>query len=202
MGLDRSVRSGRDNLAGVLASAGELLLPVAMFLPWYRDAGADSGTLGLGRVLVRHRRDVCPVPGRHRASDARPGRQAVEGTRADRHHRFCVPGDHHGEGGAIVMAINAQQADASDPAIALRVTAMRSKYPPGGQVLGGGAMPIGEPTWSSKQAASIPWRRPARQTPAALRPWRYGTGRSGAGPEPDGADDLIGSRRWWSTVQA
>jgi hypothetical protein len=21
-------------------------------------------------------------------------------------------------------------------------------------------------------------------------------------PEPDGADDLIGSRRWWSTVQA
>ena len=40
-----SVRSGRDNLARVLASAGGFLLPVAMFLLWYRDADADSGTL-------------------------------------------------------------------------------------------------------------------------------------------------------------
>ena len=39
----RSGRSSRDNLAGVLAAAGALLLPVAMFLPWYRDA--DGGTL-------------------------------------------------------------------------------------------------------------------------------------------------------------
>jgi len=41
----RSGRSSRDNLAGVLAAAGALLLPVAMFLPWYRDADADGGTL-------------------------------------------------------------------------------------------------------------------------------------------------------------
>jgi len=41
----RSVGSSRDNLAGVLAAAGALLLPVAMFLPWYRDTGADGGTL-------------------------------------------------------------------------------------------------------------------------------------------------------------
>ena len=39
----RSGRSSRDNLAGVLAAAGALLLPVAMFLPWYRDA--DGGTV-------------------------------------------------------------------------------------------------------------------------------------------------------------
>ena len=36
-------RAGRNTLAGVLAGAGTLLLPVAMFLPWYRDA--DGGTL-------------------------------------------------------------------------------------------------------------------------------------------------------------
>lgn len=41
----RSARSRRDNLAGAFAAAGALLLPVAMFLPWYRDAGADGGTL-------------------------------------------------------------------------------------------------------------------------------------------------------------
>jgi hypothetical protein len=41
----RSGRSGRDNLAGALAATGALLLPVAMFLPWYRDADADGGTL-------------------------------------------------------------------------------------------------------------------------------------------------------------
>jgi len=41
----RSARSGRDNLAGVFAAAGTLLLPVAMFLPWYRDTGTDGGTL-------------------------------------------------------------------------------------------------------------------------------------------------------------
>ena len=40
-----SVRSGRDNLAGVLASAGGFLLPVAMFLLWCRYADADSGIL-------------------------------------------------------------------------------------------------------------------------------------------------------------
>jgi len=28
-----------------LLGAGTLLVPVAMFLPWYRDAGADGGTL-------------------------------------------------------------------------------------------------------------------------------------------------------------
>ena len=43
MGSGRSVRSSGDNLARVLAGAGALLLPVAMFLPWYRDA--DGGTL-------------------------------------------------------------------------------------------------------------------------------------------------------------
>src|SRR5215472_14568108 len=36
-------RAGRNTLAGVLAGAGTLLLPVAMFLPWYRNA--DGGTL-------------------------------------------------------------------------------------------------------------------------------------------------------------
>ena len=40
----RSARSSRDNLAGAFAAAGALLLPVAMFLPWYRDAGAGGGT--------------------------------------------------------------------------------------------------------------------------------------------------------------
>jgi hypothetical protein len=39
----RSARSSPDNLAGAFAAAGALLLPVAMFLPWYRDA--DGGTL-------------------------------------------------------------------------------------------------------------------------------------------------------------
>jgi len=37
----RPARSSRRHLAGVLAGAGTFLLPVAMFLPWYRDA--DSG---------------------------------------------------------------------------------------------------------------------------------------------------------------
>ena len=41
----RPTRSSRDNLAAALVGAGTLLLPVAMFLPWYRDAGADGGTL-------------------------------------------------------------------------------------------------------------------------------------------------------------
>ena len=36
-------RAGRNTLAGVLVGAGTLLLPVAMFLPWYRDA--NGGTL-------------------------------------------------------------------------------------------------------------------------------------------------------------
>ena len=40
-----SARSGRDHLAVALVAAGTLLLPVAMFLPWYRDVGADGGTL-------------------------------------------------------------------------------------------------------------------------------------------------------------
>ena len=38
------MRSGRDNLARLVAGAGALLLPVAMFLPWYRDADGDGGT--------------------------------------------------------------------------------------------------------------------------------------------------------------
>jgi len=37
----RPTRSSRRNLAGVLVGAGTFLLPVAMFLPWYRDA--DGG---------------------------------------------------------------------------------------------------------------------------------------------------------------
>ena len=41
----RPARSSRDCLAAVLVGAGALLLPVAMFLPWYRDADADGGTL-------------------------------------------------------------------------------------------------------------------------------------------------------------
>jgi hypothetical protein len=41
----RPAWSGRDNLAGVFAAAGTLLLPVAMFLPWYRDIDIDGGTL-------------------------------------------------------------------------------------------------------------------------------------------------------------
>ena len=40
-----SGRTSRDNLAGILAATGALLLLVAMFLPWYRDADADGGTL-------------------------------------------------------------------------------------------------------------------------------------------------------------
>ena len=39
----RPARSSRDCLAAVLVGAGALLLPVAMFLPWYRHA--DGGTL-------------------------------------------------------------------------------------------------------------------------------------------------------------
>ena len=39
----RPARSRRNMPAGVLAAAGTLLLPAAMFLPWYRDAG--GGTL-------------------------------------------------------------------------------------------------------------------------------------------------------------
>jgi hypothetical protein len=45
MGSDGSVLSSRDNLAGAFAGAGALLLPVAMFLPWYRDANAGGGAL-------------------------------------------------------------------------------------------------------------------------------------------------------------
>jgi len=41
----RPMRSGRDNLAGLLAGAGTLLVLAAMFLPWYRDVGAGGGTL-------------------------------------------------------------------------------------------------------------------------------------------------------------
>ena len=41
----RPARSSRDNLAAALVGAGTLLLPVAMFLPWYRDVGPDGGTL-------------------------------------------------------------------------------------------------------------------------------------------------------------
>ena len=37
----RPTRSSRHNLAGVLAGAGTLLLPVVMFLPWYRNT--DGG---------------------------------------------------------------------------------------------------------------------------------------------------------------
>ena len=39
----RPARSARDHLAVALVGAGTLLLPVAMFLPWYRDA--DGGTV-------------------------------------------------------------------------------------------------------------------------------------------------------------
>ena len=44
----RPTRSSRHNLAAVLAGAGTLLLPVAMFLPWYRDAdgGGTSSAWG------------------------------------------------------------------------------------------------------------------------------------------------------------
>jgi len=41
----RPARSRRDLLAAVLVGAGVLLLPVAMFLPWYRDTDGDGGTL-------------------------------------------------------------------------------------------------------------------------------------------------------------
>jgi len=41
----RSARSGREHLAVALVGAGTLLLLVAMFLPWYRDAGAGGGTV-------------------------------------------------------------------------------------------------------------------------------------------------------------
>jgi len=41
----RSERSGHDHLAVALVGAGTLLLPVAMFLPGYRDADADGATL-------------------------------------------------------------------------------------------------------------------------------------------------------------
>jgi hypothetical protein len=41
----RPARSSRDNLAVALVGAGVLLLPVAMFLPWYQDVGPDGGTL-------------------------------------------------------------------------------------------------------------------------------------------------------------
>ena len=40
----RPARSSRNIPAGVLAGAGTLLLPVAMFLPWYRNA-TGGGTL-------------------------------------------------------------------------------------------------------------------------------------------------------------
>jgi len=40
----RPARSAGNNLAGVLVAAGVLLLPVAMFLPWYTGTGG-GGTL-------------------------------------------------------------------------------------------------------------------------------------------------------------
>ena len=40
----RPARASRNIPAGVLAGAGTLLLPVAMFLPWYRNA-SGGGTL-------------------------------------------------------------------------------------------------------------------------------------------------------------
>jgi hypothetical protein len=40
----RPARSSRNIAAGVLAGTGTLLLPVAMFLPWYRNA-SGGGTL-------------------------------------------------------------------------------------------------------------------------------------------------------------
>ena len=40
----RPARSSRNIPAGVLAGAGTLLLPVAMLLPWYRNA-SGGGTL-------------------------------------------------------------------------------------------------------------------------------------------------------------
>ena len=41
----RSARPGWDILAGAFAAAGTLLLPVSMFLPWYRGTGAGGETL-------------------------------------------------------------------------------------------------------------------------------------------------------------
>jgi hypothetical protein len=38
-------RSAGDKLAGLTAGAGALLLPVAMFLPWYREVNGSGGTL-------------------------------------------------------------------------------------------------------------------------------------------------------------
>jgi len=49
-----SARSGRDHLAVALVAAGTLLLPVAMFLPWYRDADGEtlSGWSGYWFVIA------------------------------------------------------------------------------------------------------------------------------------------------------
>jgi hypothetical protein len=41
----KPTRSSADNIAGLIAGAGVLLLPAALFLPWYRDTGADGGTI-------------------------------------------------------------------------------------------------------------------------------------------------------------
>ena len=51
----RPPRPSRNALAGVLVGAGTLLLPVAMFLPWYRDAdggGAVSAWDGYWFVIA------------------------------------------------------------------------------------------------------------------------------------------------------
>ena len=44
----RPARSSRNNLAGVLVAAGVLLLPVAMFLPWYTDTGGGGALSAWG----------------------------------------------------------------------------------------------------------------------------------------------------------
>ena len=44
----RPPRSFHNNLAGVLVAAGVLLLPVAMFLPWYTDTGGGGALSAWG----------------------------------------------------------------------------------------------------------------------------------------------------------
>ena len=144
----RSGRSSRDSLAGAFAAAGAILLPVAMFLPWYRDA--DGGTLSAwgGYWFVIAEMLILFLAGAGLALGVLAGRplggpalNVVIG------FAFLVtisvvialfiarPGGNAAtavafggfvglaaintiKGGAIVMAINARQADASDPAVA------------------------------------------------------------------------------------